>query len=82
MRVAATRVGFYVKLHQPGEEFDIPAELVSKNWMRAVEAPAEPVVVAETPAEVPAVEPVAVEAAPGGEPVKPRRGRRPKVASE
>lgn len=71
MRVKATRRGFYVKLREPKDEFDVPDELFSKKWMKRIEATAElpPVVVLKTTEPAPA-EPV----------VKKRRGRKPKVS--
>lgn len=70
MRVKATRRGFYVKLREPRDEFDVPDELFSKRWMKRIEATTEeaPVVVLKmTEPATPAV-PV----------VKKRRGGRPK----
>jgi hypothetical protein len=81
MLVKATRRGFYVKLREPGQEFDVPDALFSARWMKRVsvteqaEVPAEVVVAPETPEPIAA--PVAV--APV---VKKRRGRRPKAVSE
>ena len=37
MRVVATQRGFFRWLRRPGEEFDVPEHLYSKEWMRVPE---------------------------------------------
>ena len=33
MRVTALRRGFYIKIREPGDQFDCPASVFSPNWM-------------------------------------------------
>ena len=39
MKVRATKPGFYQRLYSPGEEFCVPAELFSGQWMEKLEEP-------------------------------------------
>lgn len=77
MRVAATQVGFYVKLRKPDDVFDVSADRFSSKWMRRIEEPE-----VEEVAEVPPPDSVAVETPPVEPVVKKRRGRKPKAVSE
>jgi hypothetical protein len=88
MLVKATQRGFFVKLRNPGDQFDVPDDAFSTKWMKRVEAAAEP---EETPAPVETTESVAISNAadhPSASPivaapvVKKRRGRPPKAVSE
>jgi hypothetical protein len=91
MLVKATQRGFFVKLRNPGDQFDVPDDAFSTKWMKRVEAAAKP---EETPVPVEApetTEAVAIGDAtdhPSESPaaaapvVKKRRGRPPKAVSE
>lgn len=36
MKVRATQLGYYKVLRQPGDVFEVPDQLFSKNWMERV----------------------------------------------
>lgn len=42
MRVRAIKRGFYVKLREPGETFDVPKDMFSENWMERVKPGPQP----------------------------------------
>jgi hypothetical protein len=79
MRVTATHRGFYVKLRDPGQEFDVPDALFSPKWMKRVDAPMPDDVAAVVVS--PALSQESSETATSTV-VKKRRGRRPKVIAE
>jgi len=74
MLVAATHRGFFVKLREPGQQFDVPDAAFSARWMKRIESAvvAEPETPLVTEPATPVVAPV----------VKKRRGRKPKAVSE
>lgn len=53
MRVIAKQLGFFGKLHQPGDEFEVP-DGTKGDWFEAVEKPVETGKAKAKPADKPA----------------------------